>query len=66
MYALFHKKLRTQRPSGAASHTVKCLEQLRKRREEKFQREQAMGEQKFADEVARRKFATAASRKKHS
>jgi len=48
-----------------AMRAVKSLEQLRKRREEKFQREQATGEQKFADEVAQRKFVTAASRKKH-
>jgi hypothetical protein len=31
---------------------VKFLEQLRKRREQKFQREQALGDQKFANEVA--------------
>jgi flagellar export protein FliJ len=47
-----------------AMRAVKSLEQLRKRRVEKFQREQAMEEQKFADEVAQRKFVTAASRKK--
>jgi flagellar biosynthesis chaperone FliJ len=34
---------------------VRSFEKLRKRREEKFQREQAMGERKFADEVAQRK-----------
>jgi flagellar biosynthesis chaperone FliJ len=42
---------------------VKFLEQLRKRREQKFQREQALGDQKFANEVAQRNFVTAARRK---
>lgn len=47
-----------------AMRAVKSLEQLRKRQAEDFDREQDLAEQKFADEVAQRKFVTGAPRKK--
>jgi flagellar export protein FliJ len=40
-----------------AMRAVKALEQLRARFEERFRRERNMEEQKFADEISRRKFA---------
>jgi flagellar export protein FliJ len=39
-----------------AMRAVKALEQLRARFEERFRRERNMEEQKFADEISRRKF----------
>jgi flagellar FliJ protein len=47
-----------------AMRAVKSLEQLRQRQADKFDREQGLAEQKFADEVAQRKFVTGAPRKK--
>ena len=40
-----------------ATRAVKALEQLRARLEERFRRERNKEEQKFADEISRRKFA---------
>jgi flagellar export protein FliJ len=47
-----------------AMRAVKALEQLHKRFEERFRREQSIAEQKFADEISQRKFAAQRTRKK--
>ena len=47
-----------------AMRAVKALEQLRARLEERFWRERNMEEQKFADEIGRRKFANPEAWKK--
>jgi len=46
-----------------AMRAVKSLEQLRKRHEERYWREQNAAEQRFGDEIAQRKFARSESRK---
>lgn len=48
-----------------AMRAVKTLEQLRKRHEERYWRGQNIAEQRFADEIAQRKFAQSGSRKKY-
>jgi flagellar FliJ protein len=47
-----------------AMRSVKTLEQLRKRRAEKFRQEEAIEQQKFGDEIAQRKFTDPDKRKK--
>lgn len=47
-----------------AMRDVRSLEQLRDRQQEKFRRGEDLMDQKYTDEVAQRKFASPASRKK--
>jgi flagellar protein FliJ len=47
-----------------AMRSVKTLEQLRKRRAEKFRQEEDIEQQKFGDEIAQRKFTDPDKRKK--
>ncbi len=55
--AVFDQKLREKRAELVeALRAVKILEQLRKRLEEKFHREQEIEERKLADEISQRRF----------
>ena len=47
-----------------AMRSVKTLEQLRKRRAEKFRQEEDIEQQKFDDEIAQRKYTDPDKRKK--
>jgi len=63
--AAFNEKLAEKRAELVeAMRAVKSLEQLRVRHEERHWREQNIAEQRFADEIAQRKFAQPQDRKK--
>jgi flagellar export protein FliJ len=63
--AAFNEKLAEKRAELVeATRAVKSLEQLRVRHEERYWRQQNIAEQRFADEIAQRKFAQPQDRKK--
>jgi flagellar export protein FliJ len=63
--AVVNEKLAAKRAElMEATRAVKSLEQLRVRHEERYRRAQNIAEQRFADEIAQRKFAQPQNRKK--